>query len=408
MATFEPETLTSTPSTTHTPYAPYTPTVERPDWSPVQRGLFRFAFVYFSGYIAYTVVGPKAASGDKPVDFYAVAVLAAVALVAAIVWSAVAKARRYDALHHGLRIAMRYTVGLAMIAYGLSKVVKSQFPDLTLEQLITPFGHASPMGLLWTFMGYSTAYNFFAGMAELTGVLLLFRRTTTLGALLVSAAMANVVMLNYTYDVPVKLFSTHLLLMSLFLALPQARRLADVFIFHRPVEPEAIVPLGTNPKWLRFRRIAKPVVIGLFTVLTSAVVVINFISRHAPKQYGPLYGVYDVEQMHRAGVDVPAGPARWHRVLFDRYSQMTVVLDNDSLRRFTARVDTVKGAVFLGAQTGNEQWTLRYSRTPDSILTLTGSAGDGPVDLRLRYRDPNSFLLVSRGFHWVSPTPFYR
>jgi len=48
------------------------------------------------------------------------------------------------------------------------------------------------------------------------GMLLLFRRTVTLGAIASAAALLNIVLLNFCYDVPVKLYSAHLLLMALF------------------------------------------------------------------------------------------------------------------------------------------------------------------------------------------------
>jgi len=67
------------------------------------------------------------------------------------------------------------------------------------------------MGLLWTFMAASKGYQIFTGAAEvLGGILLLWKRTTTLGALTVFGVMANVMALNFFYDVPVKLLSTHL------------------------------------------------------------------------------------------------------------------------------------------------------------------------------------------------------
>ena len=68
------------------------------------------------------------------------------------------------------------------------------------------------MGLLWTFMGASAPYQMLAGLAEVTcGMLLFWRRSRLLGALLAIGVMGNVVALNYCYDVPVKLFSTELL-----------------------------------------------------------------------------------------------------------------------------------------------------------------------------------------------------
>ena len=102
------------------------------------------------------------------------------------------------------------------------------------------------MGLLWTFMGASRAYTIFGGLGELTGgLLLLWRRTTTLGALVVIAVMTNVVMLNFSYDVPVKQYSVHLVLMALYLLLPEARRLANLLLLNRPAEPAILeAPYG--------------------------------------------------------------------------------------------------------------------------------------------------------------------
>ncbi len=67
-----------------------------------------------------------------------------------------------------------------MINYGAVKVIKAQFPNPTLDRLLQPFGDASPMGLLWTFMGASESYNIFTGAGELIGGLLLTTRRTTL------------------------------------------------------------------------------------------------------------------------------------------------------------------------------------------------------------------------------------
>ncbi len=55
--------------------------------------------------------------------------------------------------------------------------------------------------------------------------------------------MSNVVVLNFSYDVPVKLYSAHLLAMAVFLTLPDLRRLANMFLFNRRVEPVEFRPL---------------------------------------------------------------------------------------------------------------------------------------------------------------------
>jgi hypothetical protein len=58
--------------------------------------------------------------------------------------------------------------------------------------------------------------------------------------------MAQVFMLNMSFDVPVKILSFHLLLMSLVLLAPQIRRLANVLVLERPSEPPA--SRGCSPR----------------------------------------------------------------------------------------------------------------------------------------------------------------
>lgn len=53
------------------------------------------------------------------------------------------------------------------------------------------------MRVLWRFMGLSRGYILFAAGAQiLSAFLLMFRRTATLGALLASVVLCNIVLLN--------------------------------------------------------------------------------------------------------------------------------------------------------------------------------------------------------------------
>ena len=166
-------------------------------------------------------------SGDRLIDYVQLLLIVVLAAVGTILWSALDRRRRsYGSLATAAWVVLRYYVAWAMLSYGMSKVMKSQFYDLAPGVLHQRLGETPPMKLLWAFMGYSLPYTVFAGLAETVGgMLLLWRRTVTLGAVLVIAVMTNVVMLNFCYDVPVKLYSTRLLVMTIVIALPGARRL---------------------------------------------------------------------------------------------------------------------------------------------------------------------------------------
>ena len=130
-------------------------------------------------------------------------------------------------------------------------------------QMTRTYGESSPMGLLWTFMAASPAYTFFAGLGETVGgLLLVFRRTATVGALIIFGVMVNVMMLNFCYDVPVKQYSFHLVLMALLIALPDFPRLANVLIWNRPTEPgNLMTPPYTNRFTIWILRLIKVVVV---------------------------------------------------------------------------------------------------------------------------------------------------
>jgi hypothetical protein len=225
------------------PTAPTDPPHVTPAWSLPRRLLFRFTFVYFVLYlfpfpldiIPYVgVIGQwyqslwnaivpwvgkhlfhvditvrPNGSGDTTYNYVQVLCYLVLALVAAALWSLLDRERpHYARLHGWLRVYIRFGLASVMISYGAVKVIKSQFPNPTLDRLLQPFGDASPMGLLWTFIGASMAYSVFSGACEmLGGLLLVSRRTTILGALFSIAVLGNVVMLNFCYDVPVKLYS---------------------------------------------------------------------------------------------------------------------------------------------------------------------------------------------------------
>ncbi|HYX52747.1 MAG TPA: hypothetical protein VE783_04800, partial [Candidatus Limnocylindrales bacterium] len=196
-------------------------------------------------HLAKRIEFPPTGSGDTTSQFVRNFLVLVFAAVAMVVWSALDRRRgNYRQLHEWLRVYVRLVLGATLLSYGAAKVIKTQFPDPGLFRLLEPYGDSSPMGLLWTFMGYSRGYNWFSGAVEMVGGALLFiPRLTALGALVSAAAMTNVFILNMCYDVPVKIYSLNLLLMAVFLLLPELGRLTNVFVLNRtalPVVPPAL------------------------------------------------------------------------------------------------------------------------------------------------------------------------
>src|SRR5205085_11863402 len=104
-----------------------------------------------------------------------------------------------------LTVEVRFALQRVRIVYGYIKMMPLQMPAPSLTRLSEPYGDSSPMGLLWTFIGAAKGFEICTGCAEmLGGVLLIFPRTTLLGALICLADTSMIFLFNMCYDVPVK------------------------------------------------------------------------------------------------------------------------------------------------------------------------------------------------------------
>ena len=216
--------------------------------------------------IQQTLVGPNG-SGDTTPDYVRVLLCFVLACAVAVVWSAVDwRKTNHPWLNDLLRSYLRYVLAFTMLGYGLAKVgsVMNQFSEPSIEQLMKTYGESSPMNLVWTFMGASRAYTLFAGLGEVAGALLLvWRRTTILGAAVSFGVMLNVVMINFCYDVPVKQYSFHLLVMALYLLLPDLHRLANLLLWNQPVDKANLLPPYTSPRTIWVHRAFKAYAIAM-------------------------------------------------------------------------------------------------------------------------------------------------
>src|SRR5690606_34659512 len=133
-------------------------------------------------------------------------------------------------------VFLRIVLVATMLLYGFVKIFKLQFPSASLTHMLDPLSDFTPMGLAWTYMGFSKGFNVFVGLMEVLGGLLLIpRRTQTLGSFIIIGVMTQVAMMNFCYDIPVKLFSIHLILMALVIFITD-HRFISVFIKNKAVD----------------------------------------------------------------------------------------------------------------------------------------------------------------------------
>jgi hypothetical protein len=273
----------------------------------------------------------------------------------------------------------------------MTKVIPSQMPPPRPQTLLQPVGDLSPMGLLWLSMGAAPAYQAFAGAAEtLAGLLILWRRTATLGALLAAGVMANVVMLNLCYDVPVKLFSSHLLLIALLLVAPELPRL------WRAVTGKAVAAAPSaapERPWLRRAETALVAGCALLVAGRLGPEIVRAWRDTAARQAAPLSGVWDVEgspRFKRANLSPGAKAAR-------------LIAADGTAEPFTLEMEA-SGRWFT--------LTSKVLPTPPRTFLPTAAGvfeSDWPEGtVRLKKIDTSQMRLLTRGFHFISEAPFNR
>lgn len=310
---------------------------------------------------------------------------------------------------------LRLCVGGQMLFYGFAKLVPTQMPEPALTTLLTRVGDLSPMSMLWTQVGSSPAYEMSLGAAEvLAGLLLFWARTATLGAMLSVISMAQVFLLNLTFDVPVKMLSGHLLLMSLVLLAPQARRLANVLVLERDSGPMVQPPLFDSARRNRWAAVVQ--VAAALWVTVSLV----YISGQAWDEYGggtpkpELYGIWEVTEFTAEASPVPpltTDPVRWQRLIIDAGSAGYQRMD-DSVVPVVATFDTEAHTMTLAAapsapgEAAAATTTFIVDRPADDRLTLRGELDGRPVTVTLDRLDLDSFPLRGTDFRWVQNNPY--
>jgi hypothetical protein len=357
-----------------------------------------------------SIIIQSTGSGDTMLKYVEALCFGVIAAAGALLWSIFDRKRQaYPRLFAAWHVYLRFALAAVLLGYGFAKFPPQQFQPPSPEKLVSTYGNSSMMGLLWTFMGASAAYTMFAGLAEIIGgAFLLFRRTALLGALVSIGVMLNVFMLNMCYDVPVKLYSLHLLVTSIIIALPFASRLVCVALLNRPTTPCVLWRPRCSmwQKWsLRGVRICAIVLIlgmGLFSSYYSWQRYLN------PPPTSPLVGLYKVQSLELGGKPARelSDAQRWRRVSVTRWG--TLVVDNYTDQREYIRFkhdETAKTLTLTPQSPSGEGYVLNCTSAEDGSITLDGEYQTGAIKLALTKIDTDKLPLRARGFSWIQEKP---
>lgn len=348
-------------------------------------------------------------SGDTTYHYLMLFCIAVLAPILTLIWSLVDRKRlNYQRLYYWLTVCVRFYVGLMLINYGLVKIVQLQFPSPSFGRLTTTYGESSPMGLAWTFLGFSKGYNIFMGIAELLASLLLFRRTVAIGAIITLMTTANVMAVNYFYDVPVKIVSTALVIMCLFLLAPNFLRLFKLFFMGEATVLRIISAPVINKRWKRKTKYVLKYLFIAFLFLGGVTNVFRgYRTYGAGKPKSPLYGAYQVNSFYLINKNLLVSDTtkkRWE-ILVLQGINTGAIKDANGLEYAEITSDTVaKKISFVFSNDPNAKHEFNYQKKEEKLF-LNGKIYDDSIKINLTKM---KFQLIDRKLNWINEVPYNR
>jgi hypothetical protein len=342
-------------------------------------------------------------SGDTLLNYLLLVTFLGVAAVGTAVWSVLDRRRpHYQTLYAWLRFFLRLNIGMGMLQYGFYKVYPIQMQPPNLAVLNEPVGQTSPMTLLWTLLGLSPVYERICGAAEVIGgLLILFRRTALAGALISAFVMTNVVLYNFFFDVPVKLYALNVLLMAVFVMLPDMQPMWNFFVMQRDARLKGVWVPPASRKGFR----TATAVIEIVFLLGAVVGYLEFDGARY-KAYtdsvrpSPIIGLWTLDSNSPMAKTVGGVP--WKDISIDNLTRGMARSTDGQLWRMYLSYDEAKHTLGMVSRGGGG--AVKYTwQVPDRDHMVLTTVGATPVALNFhRVPTPAQYPLLTRGFHWVS------
>ncbi|CCH00002.1 hypothetical protein FAES_1993 [Fibrella aestuarina BUZ 2] len=329
--------------------------------------------------------------GDAP-SFTDWGVVALLALAGTFIWNAVSRNRQIDnQVYAWLRVAVRYRLALAVLAYGFIKLFPIQAPLPSLSNLNTAYGDHSAWKLFSLSLGVVPGYEAFLGAVEvLGGLLLLNRKTTVIGTLILLPFLGNVFFSNLAYEGGEYVYSGLLLTFGLFLFGHDAVRLFRLVSLEAPAQPNRLTLALTQPQQtarLLLKSAFLVLVVGLYGFTTARSGQLRL--PQTPGLPG-VAGLYRVDAFTTDGQSIPYSkthPTRWQDVVFETWNTLSIRSNQPvallaSTTEELPTSDAQRDYERAGSQ-GRHYYRYTTGPTPQANQTTLTLTGPNPADALL-------------------------
>ncbi|KOS06961.1 hypothetical protein AM493_13660 [Flavobacterium akiainvivens] len=325
-------------------------------YRPVQQGITELIFeapVRFLRNLLYSnAYGPVEFSSDTRSMLLLMGILVLIAAVLAIPLK-----KHHQKLLPVLKTASVYYLAFVLLKYGLDKVYLRQFYTPAPNILYTPFGNLDRDILYWSTIGIAPAYQIIMGITEvLAALLLLINRTRFIGLLLTIITLVQVVIINFTFDISVKMFSLLLLAMAVYASWPQLRTLFAFLLTQKPTvlpKPETI----TIPVYVKA---------GLKCFAIGLMLLHGYTSRLYMRNPYALTGAYEVMEYTKDGKVQDHSQMQMKRIFIHPKNYIIMEM-RDSIKDFYFIQDHKKQLLHLKGYMG-ETYNIHYRKQDNTMV----------------------------------------
>jgi hypothetical protein len=261
-----------------------------------------------------------------------------IAVIGAIIWTALdKKSRQYKVLYYWVRVFARYRVAYAGIGWGYKKLFVMQMPreyeGLWNTEMIDFFAKR----LYWEALSVVPRYEVFLGFAEfIGGFLLLFRRTTGIGAAITLVVFGNIAISNHAYDIGEQVPSAAMAMLSLFILWHDIPGIWSLIVKERDTQVLHDYP-EFKKSWQKYTRLSVKYTFNfIFVVLFFIFEVYGYTHNdfykipNTPGLKGTA-GLYEVTTFKLNNKVLPYSPQdsiRWQDLTFEDWSSISIKLAN--------------------------------------------------------------------------------
>lgn len=306
-----------------------------------------------------------------------------------------------ERLYRAFRIVISYYLALQLLRYGWNKVFKTQFYLPEPNTLFTTVGDTPRDLLYWSTMGLSRSYSLFMGLIEVVpAFLLFFRKTRSIGAFILSAVLLQVAIVNFSFDISVKVYSCFLLMLALLIAMPVYRLLFRFFILEqRTFSQQKVAETAYRHRlWttlLQAGVICWFLLDSLWPYLRSGNYNDDLVVRP------PLHGAWQVDHFSRNGDTMRSRNAAWDKAFVHRRGYF-IIQQQGAMKDYKLYYDTAARRIGLQDYEQEGYDELSYWLQGDSLLHLTGVLNRDTLSVGLKRIDLAQLPALQNEFNWTT------